>query len=255
MSHGLSESPETPNTPRQNDDGRKAWFAMGLHALWLLSIAGGLMLISRYFPISDYLANAQRKIAEGEMHGALWHPFLFALCNVLLLPGGILAIGAGLFFGLWNAWILNLIGSVLGAAAAFFIARKLGRTSFISRLITAQRWQRLESGVQREGWKFVFFSQLHPLFPTSLLNYLYGLTPIRPASCLLWIGLGQAPGLFLYAYIGTMAKRGLDVWKGDLFLSKADWLIWIVGFLIAGWILIILGRISLRILKDASARD
>jgi len=64
----------------------------------------------------------------------------------------------------------------------------------------------LEPAVAREGWKIILLSQLHPLFPTSLLNYLYGLTRIRFRTCMLWVAIGQAPGLFLYAYVGTLGQ-------------------------------------------------
>ena len=67
---------------------------------------------------------------------------------------------------------------------------------------------------EREGWKIIFLSQLNPLFPTSLLNYLYGLTAIRFRTCILWVAIGQAPGLFLYAYVGTLGQLGLNLVRG-----------------------------------------
>src|SRR5205807_6054669 len=73
----------------------------------------------------------------------------------------------------------------------------------------------LEPAVEREGWKLILLSQLHPLFPTSLMNYLYGLTRIRFRTCMIWIAIGQAPGLFLYAYLGTLGQLGLRLARGQ----------------------------------------
>ena len=60
----------------------------------------------------------------------------------------------------------------------------------------------------RQGPWIIFLSQVHPLFPTSLLNYLYGLTRVPVRTCVLWIALGQIPGMFLYAFLGrSLAAR------------------------------------------------
>ena len=99
--------------------------------------------------------------------------------DVLLLPAGVVAIGSGLFFGLWWGFLLNLLGNVGGAAVAFFLSRKVGRAWFTRRFLQQPRWVALDGAIERHGWKIIFLSQVHPLFPTSLLNYLYGVTRIR----------------------------------------------------------------------------
>jgi uncharacterized membrane protein YdjX (TVP38/TMEM64 family) len=109
----------------------------------------------------------------------------------------------------------------------------------------------LEPAVEREGWKIILLSQLHPLFPTSLLNYLYGLTQIRFRTCMLWVAIGQAPGLFLYSYLGTLGQLGLNLARGKSHPKAVEYWIWLGGFASAAIILILLGRIALRLLKQA----
>jgi uncharacterized membrane protein YdjX (TVP38/TMEM64 family) len=109
----------------------------------------------------------------------------------------------------------------------------------------------LEPAVEREGWKIILLSQLHPLFPTSLLNYLYGLTRIRFRTCMLWVAIGQAPGLFLYSYLGTLGQLGLNLARGKTHPRAIEYLIWLGGFVSAAAVLILLGRIALRLLQDA----
>jgi uncharacterized membrane protein YdjX (TVP38/TMEM64 family) len=109
----------------------------------------------------------------------------------------------------------------------------------------------LEPAVQREGWKIILLSQLHPLFPTSLLNYLYGLTTIRFRTCMLWVAIGQAPGLFLYAYLGTLGQLGLNLLRGKTHPRPIEYLLWGGGLLSAVVVLMLLGRIALRLLKEA----
>jgi uncharacterized membrane protein YdjX (TVP38/TMEM64 family) len=106
----------------------------------------------------------------------------------------------------------------------------------------------LEPAVEREGWKLILLSQLHPLFPSSLMNYLYGLTKIRFRTCMIWIAIGQAPGLFLYAYLGTLGQLGLRLARGETHPRAYEYWLWGCGLLASLAILALMGRIALRVL-------
>src|SRR4051794_14482568 len=99
----------------------------------LLQMAGAAAVIacvtwlSRHYPVLEWITRAQRHIASMGNWGAVLYPLLYAGCNVLLLPGGTLAIGSGLFFGLWWGFAVNVVGSVCGAAVAFAISRWAAR--------------------------------------------------------------------------------------------------------------------------------
>jgi uncharacterized membrane protein YdjX (TVP38/TMEM64 family) len=230
----------------------RAGRSMLLHALSLPLLALLLLVFVHSLPVAEYVTRAQRTLTELEVWGGLLYPLLFAGCNLLLLPGGVLAIGAGLFFGLWWGWALNLAGSTLGAAAAVLIARRFGRRWVEAKLSESGKWRNLDAAVARDGWKIIFLSQVHPLFPTSLLNYLYGLTRVPVRTCVVWIALGQAPGLFLYSYLGRMTQSGLRVWRGSGTLSAWDWAPWCGGLVLAAAVTTALARIALRFLAGLS---
>jgi uncharacterized membrane protein YdjX (TVP38/TMEM64 family) len=210
-----------------------------------------VIAIGQHVPIADYLARAQSRIGAMEVWGGVLYPLLYAAGNVLLLPCGVLAIGSGLFFGLWWGFALNLAGNVLGAAVAFLLARRLGRGWVARKFLRHPRWAALDAAIARDGGKIVFLSQVHPLFPTSLLNYLYGITRIRFSVCLLWIALGQAPGLFLYAYLGTLGQFGLKLARGATHPAAHEYVIWIGGLVATVVVTTLLGRIALRALAAA----
>jgi uncharacterized membrane protein YdjX (TVP38/TMEM64 family) len=144
-----------------------------------------------------------------------------------------------------------LFGNVVGAAISFFISRSLGRQWMKRKLSRNRTFVALEPAIDKEGWKIILLSQLHPLFPTSLLNYLYGLTRIRFRTCMLWVAIGQAPGLFLYSYLGTLGQLGLNLARGKTHPRAVEYWVWLGGFATASIILILLGRIALRLLKSA----
>jgi uncharacterized membrane protein YdjX (TVP38/TMEM64 family) len=217
-----------------------------------LILAGlALFLLSRIFPLADILATVQQRVMKWGAWSAICYPLLYACCNVLLLPGGVLSIGAGFFFGLWWGFLIALVGNVAGAAISFFISRWIGRQWLKRKLMKNQTLVALEPAVEREGWKIILLSQLHPLFPTSLLNYLYGLTRIRFRTCMLWVAIGQAPGLFLYSYLGTLGQLGLNLARGKTHPRAIEYLIWLGGFATAALVLVLLGRIALKLLQEA----
>jgi len=217
-----------------------------------LVLAGVLFFFaSRFFPVADWIAQVQQKVMHLGAWSAIWYPLLYAGCNVLLLPGGLLSIGGGFFFGLWWGFLIVLIGNVGGAAISFVLSRWIGRRWLRRRLLRNATLEALEPAVEREGWKIILLSQLHPLFPTSLLNYLYGLTTIRFRTCILWVAIGQAPGLFLYAYIGTLGQLGLNLLRGKSHPRVIEYWAWGGGLLLSVVILALMGRISLRLLQEA----
>lgn len=219
----------------------------------LLVGAGVLWFCARNFPVVEYITRAQHRIGEMDVWGGVLYPLFYAACNVLLLPGGVLAIGSGLFFGLWWGTALNLLGNVLGAAIAFGLSRLLGRRWIFARLLQRPRWAALDRAIARHGWKIIFLTQVHPLFPTSLLNYLYGATQIRFRTCMLWIALAQAPGLFLYAYLGTLTQHGLRLLRGKSHPHPYEFVVWIGGLILAIVATAALGRLAARLLAESRA--
>jgi len=221
----------------------------------LAAFGVGVVIAGHFFPIADWLALLQSEVMSHGAWSAALYPILYACCNVLLLPGGALSIGGGFFFGLWWGFLIILIGNVTGAAISFLLSR-LGRRWLKRRLRNNATLNAIEPAVEREGWKLILLSQLHPLFPTSLLNYLYGLTTIRFRTCMLWVAIGQAPGLFLYAYIGTLGQLGLNLIRGKSHPHAIEFCVWIGGFALAVLTLFLIGRIALRILREVEeARD
>ena len=212
--------------------------------------AAVLWLLARQFPIVEYITGAQRKIGELEIWGGVLYPLLFGTCNVLLLPAGVLAIGSGLIFGIWWGFALTLIGTVFGAAVSFGLGRLLGRRWLLGRLLENPRFAAIDQAIERHGWKIVFLTQVHPLFPTSLLNYLYGVTRMRFWVCLLWVAIGQAPGLFLYSYLGTLTQHGLRLLRGQSHPHPYEYAVWIGGLLLTIIVTTALGRIGMRLLDE-----
>src|SRR4051812_8779581 len=129
-----------------------------------------LVVLSRLLPIVSVIAAVQQRVAQWGEWSAVCYPFLFALFNLLLLPGGILCVGSGLFFGLWWGFILVFVGNAIGATVAFALTRVIAQRWFQAKFAKSHRLRSLEPAIEKEGWKVIFLTQLHPLFPTSLIT-------------------------------------------------------------------------------------
>ncbi len=133
-----------------------------------------------------------------------WAPvifiFIYAAAAILFLPGTIFTFAGGIIFGPVLGVLYNLTGATLGAALSFLIARYLA-----SNLVTqhsAGKLKQLINGVESEGWRFVAFVRLVPLFPFNLLNYALGLTKIRFIDYVLATFIFIIPACIAYTYIG-----------------------------------------------------
>ena len=135
----------------------------------------------------------------------LGHIALFALGTILFVPGAIFGLAGGALFGpLWGT-ALNLAGATLGATAAFLIARYLA-ADWVRRK-AGGRLDRLMAGVEAEGWRFVAFVRLVPLFPFNLTNYAFGLTRISLQHYVLASVVCMVPGTLAYTWLGHAGRE------------------------------------------------
>ena len=135
------------------------------------------------------------------------HVVLFAVGTVLFVPGALFGLAGGVLFG--PAWgtLLNLLGATLGATAAFLLARYVAQDKIRQR--AGGKLDRLIAGVEAEGWRFVAFVRLVPLFPFNLLNYALGLTRIPLAAYVLASLVCMLPGTFVYTWLGYAGREAL----------------------------------------------
>lgn len=137
---------------------------------------------------------------------------LYALATVLFLPGSVLTLAGGALFGpVWGT-LWNLTGATIGASLAFLIARYLG-ADWVSRR-AGPRLSRLNDGVSSEGWRFIAFVRLVPVFPFNLLNYALGLTRIPFLAYVIASWIFMLPGAIAYTWLGYAGREALGGGEG-----------------------------------------
>lgn len=163
------------------------------------------------------LAFANREaLSAGALHHWLaeagaWAPLAFigfyAAATVLFLPGAVLTLAAGALFGALPGALYSLVGATFGATLACLVARYLA-ADWVARR-TGGRLKQLIEGVEAEGWRFVAFVRLVPLFPFNLVNYALGLTRIPLLAYAATSFVCMFPGALAYAWLGHAGREAL----------------------------------------------
>ncbi|RRQ20780.1 VTT domain-containing protein [Thiohalobacter thiocyanaticus] len=179
--------------------------------LLLTLLAAGIALAVIYRDRFD-VAALDAWLSEAGPVAPLLFMALYAVAAVLFLPGSVMTLAGGALFGPVLGTFYNLTGATLGALLAFLVARYLAADWVAQR--TGGRLKQLIQGVETEGWRFVAFTRLVPLFPFNLLNYALGLTRIPLLHYLLATYICMLPGALAYTYLGYAGREAVAGGEG-----------------------------------------
>lgn len=225
---------------------------------WLLPLvivvaAVALYAGSRLLPVRDYLQSALEWTQDlKERHLLLAMAVVvvaYVVSCVLMLPGSVLTIGAGIIFGLPLGVVTVSIGSTLGACVAFLVGRTVARDWVAGRVTSNPKWQAIDDAVGRQGFKIVLLTRLSPVFPFNLQNYGYGLTAVSFWKHALASWIGMLPGTVMYVYIGTGVGSLARLAAGEIERTTAQRVAFWVGLVIAVAVALLVARIATRALK------
>lgn len=131
---------------------------------------------------------------------------IYAIGVCLFVPGTVLGAMGAVFFGTWWGFFYVWVGAMIGASAAFFIGRYLGR-EFTASLI-GEKLERYDDSIERNGFATVLYLRL-VYFPFTPMNFGMGLTKVRFKDYFFGTGLGIFVGTFIFIFFISTFK---DVW-------------------------------------------
>ncbi|GAB3536309.1 hypothetical protein GCM10027403_16650 [Arthrobacter tecti] len=134
-----------------------------------------------------------------------WGPVGFILAYAVLtlapVPKNILSIAAGVLFGFGAGIVIVYVAAMLGAAAAFWLGRRLGREA-VERF-TGTRVARVDDVLRRRGFLAVVGVRLVPVLPFTAINYSAGLTSVGWRPYFLGTAVGILPGTISFLALGA----------------------------------------------------
>ncbi|MDM8564229.1 TVP38/TMEM64 family protein [Candidatus Halobeggiatoa sp. HSG11] len=195
--------------------------------LLIIVIGISLVVINR-----DYIdvTTVQLWVEKAGFAAPLVFMLIYSIGTVFFLPGSILTLAGGALFGPILGTFYNLTAATIGAMLSFLVARFLASDWVAQK--TGGRLKRLIVGVESEGWRFVAFVRLVPLFPFNLLNYALGITRIGFIQYSITTYICMLPGAIAYTYLGYAGREAIV--GGESIIQKillALALLAVVGFL------------------------
>ena len=186
-----------------------------IRILLLISLVSGITLAVVYRSRFD-TAVLESWINDAGILAPIVFMLIYALATMLFLPGSVITLAGGALFGPVLGTFYNLTGATLGAVLAFLVSRYLASNWVAEK--AGGKVRQLINGVEGEGWRFVAFVRLMPLFPFNLLNYALGLTKIRFLHYLFATYVFMLPGAIAYTYLGYAGREAIG--GGDGLMQK-----------------------------------
>lgn len=160
-------------------------------------------------------AAIQRWVQRAGVVGPLLFMLIYIIGTLFFFPGSVLTLAGGALFAPVLGTLYSLSAATIGATLSFLLARYLASDWVKNK--TGGRLKQLSQGVESEGWRFVAFVRLVPLFPFNLLNYALGLTRIKLSHYVIASYVCMLPGAIAYTYLGYAGSEAI---AGDVSLTK-----------------------------------
>jgi len=202
--------PETKIGPPANKGKGKGPLIKGV---FLVAFLVAAISAVRFTPVIQYLTpDGLGRLLET---AGFWGPVIFTLVYAagvcLFIPGTLLTTLGGAIFGAYRGFVYVWLGAMLGASAAFWIGRTLGRELAAS--LIGDKLKKYDEAIERNGFATVLYLRL-VYFPFTPMNFGMGLTRVRFWDYFFGTALGIIVGVFIFTFfVGTVR----DVW------ASGDW--------------------------------
>lgn len=164
-----------------------------------------IILLNKFNLLKDYGPKEIRDFIQGKgFLSPIIYVALLSLLPLLLFPDSVIVIAGGMIFGLLGGTVLTVLGSLIGAAIAFFLSRKLGQT-MVKKLIKRDLVI-FDKDNKKSGFFLILLLRLIPLFPFKIVSYSAGLSDVRFKEFALATLLGSLPGIMVYVNLGDKTR-------------------------------------------------
>lgn len=202
-----------------------------LKGLTMLAVFGGLILLARSLGLEGHLTDRQWLLGQVQGHGAagvLFFLGLTALSTGLGVPRQLTALLGGYAFGWFWGTLLATLGTAIGCATDFTVARYLGRDFVLARF--AKRAAKLDAFLRTGPFRTSLAIRLLPVGHNLLTSVAAGVTSIPALPFILGSAVGYMPQNLVFAIFGggvgaeSGPGRMLSIGVSVALLAASAWL-------------------------------
>ncbi len=209
-----------------------------------------VVVVAWLAPLGAWFTQAAAWLAMNPISGSLLFVLAFVLGSVLMVPGSVLMMSAGLIFGWPAGSVLALLGTAGGALAACIVSRGLLKERLAEKFADNDRVRAIDSAIETKGFLIVVLTRLSLIIPYNVLNYMYGLTRVRLPTLTIATGVGMVPAVLLYVYLGSLARNADELLAGDVDTGVAGKVLLIGGLVCIVAAMLVIHRTATKILRE-----
>lgn len=126
---------------------------------------------------------------------------------VTVLPGQVIQIAGGYFYGFFLSMLLSIAGITCGSGIAFMIARMLGQRP-VALIFGEQKFLKYKEMLDtKKAHMIIFLLYLIPGFPKDMLAYAAGVSRMRFTTFIVLSMVGRLPSMTMSLLMGGMLER------------------------------------------------
>ena len=161
--------------------------------------------LQRFLTLAALKANRQTLLDYYSAHKLIMVAGFMAIYIVqtaLSLPGAaIMSLASGAIFGSIMGTVYANIAATIGATLAFLVTRYLLRDLVLNTF--GSKLEGMNRELETQGFNYLLFLRLVPVFPFFLINLAAGLTRLQLRTFFFGTALGIIPGGFVYVNAGA----------------------------------------------------
>ena len=136
---------------------------------------------------------------------------LYVVVTAFALPISLIkTLLAGALFGFWPGLILVSFASSIGSTFCFLFSRYALRAYIQKRF--SNYLEKINKGIETDGWLYLLFLRLSPIFPFFIINLVFGLTKMKTLEFYIisQIGMFIATAIFVNAGVQISNLNSLE---------------------------------------------
>src|SRR6056300_1278257 len=131
---------------------------------------------------------------------------LYVLVTAFALPISLIkTLLAGALFGFWPGLILVSFASSIGSTFCFLFSRYALRAYIQKRF--SNYLEKINKGIETDGWLYLLFLRLSPIFPFFIINLVFCLTKMRTLEFYIVSQIGMFIGTAIFVNAGVQISN------------------------------------------------
>jgi len=184
----------------------KIFFGLVFFLIIVISYLVDLNEILSFSIIKDTYQDAQVLVSKNYVLYFVIFFILYVIVTAFALPISLIkTLLAGALFGFWPGLILVSFASSIGSTFCFLFSRYALRNYTQNKF--SKYLEKVNKGIETDGWLYLLFLRLSPIFPFFIINLVFGLTKMRALEFYLVSQVGMFVGTAIFVNAGVQISN------------------------------------------------